>query len=271
MKKYLFTLVAGILIGALAFAGMAFASGLEVAPSTQGVMVDGKPVQIEAYSINGANYFKARDFASALDIGMWYNADTRSVMIETDKGYDVTYTGPQTSAASTTAPAGQTYQTYKEFPTVPDYGTFAGYSPLESGFEGDMFFVTYLSVGYTNGLLAEYEKMLIIEGFAFHPEVTDSSGVLRTYYNGKHIVMVGVNKTIIGILIQPFGASELSALPSSDFPAAIIPPSSSPTTTTSPPATTTPSTSTPRAEHYTVSYGPRGGAICWCGRYMSQH
>lgn len=45
-----------------------------------------------------------------------------------------------------------------------------------------------------------------------------------------------------------------------------------PTTTSTTTSTTTPTTtSTPHQGHYTVRYGPRGGAICWCGRYMSQH
>ena len=109
MKKQVLTLLLGILIGAMAFGGYALAADLlDVAPSTQGVAVDGLPATIEAYSINGANYFKARDLAAALDIGMWYNADTRTVMIETDKGYDAAYTGPQAFQPTqpvTTAPA----------------------------------------------------------------------------------------------------------------------------------------------------------------------
>jgi hypothetical protein len=44
-------------------------------------------------------------------------------------------------------------------------------------------------------------------------------------------------------------------------------PTSAPMPTPMPAPTPTP---TPQV-HYTVSYGPRGGAICWCGRYMSQH
>jgi len=41
--------------------------------------------------------------------------------------------------------------------------------------------------------------------------------------------------------------------------------------TPTPTPTPTPAPTTPREDHYTVRYGPRGGAICWCGRYMSQH
>jgi len=45
-------------------------------------------------------------------------------------------------------------------------------------------------------------------------------------------------------------------------------PAPTPTPTPTPKSTPAP---TPRNQHYTASYGPRGGAICWCGRYMSQH
>ena len=50
--------------------------------------------------------------------------------------------------------------------------------------------------------------------------------------------------------------------------------SSVPTPAPAPAPTPTPKSTpapTPRNQHYTASYGPRGGAICWCGRYMSQH
>jgi len=45
-------------------------------------------------------------------------------------------------------------------------------------------------------------------------------------------------------------------------------PTPAPAPTPTPKSTPAP---TPRNQHYTASYGPRGGAICWCGRYMSQH
>jgi len=45
-------------------------------------------------------------------------------------------------------------------------------------------------------------------------------------------------------------------------------PEPSPTPTPAPAPTTAP---TQRQGHYTARYGPRGGAICWCGKYMSQH
>ena len=42
------------------------------------------------------------------------------------------------------------------------------------------------------------------------------------------------------------------------------------TQTSEPVQTQTPEPTQSQA-HYTTSYGPRGGAICWCGKYMSQH
>ncbi len=93
MKKYILTLIAGVLIGATAFGGIAIATELIVIPSAHDIFVDGNPAKISAYNINGDNYIKARDFAAALDVGIWYNAETRSIMVETDRKYDPDYTG----------------------------------------------------------------------------------------------------------------------------------------------------------------------------------
>lgn len=93
MKRQTITLIAGIIIGAMAFGTFALAADLIVVPSTQGVYVDGVQKTVDAYNINGSNYFKARDFAAAMDVSMWYNEETRNIMIETDKGYDANYTG----------------------------------------------------------------------------------------------------------------------------------------------------------------------------------
>ena len=93
----------GLLVGAALFGGVVSAAELVVKPSTHKVNVNGKAVAMDAYNINGANYFKARDFAAAMDIGMWFKSDSNTVMIETDKKYDASYTGPQNPADNKTA------------------------------------------------------------------------------------------------------------------------------------------------------------------------
>ena len=65
----------------------AFAA-LSVNPATTKVSVDGKPVQVEAYNINnGNNFFKIRDLAEALDIGVTWDAATDSAAIDTTSHY----------------------------------------------------------------------------------------------------------------------------------------------------------------------------------------
>lgn len=57
-------------------------------------------------------------------------------------------------------------------------------------------------------------------------------------------------------------------------PAPTSTPTPTPTPTPAPTPVPTPTPTAPsksRDEHYAVRYGPRGGAICWCDRYMSQH
>jgi hypothetical protein len=85
----------GILIGALLFGGgVAFAvTTLMADPSNVTVYVDGDKISVDAVVIDEANYFKLRDFAKAVNVGVWYDEPTDSVYIETDIGYDPKYTG----------------------------------------------------------------------------------------------------------------------------------------------------------------------------------
>lgn len=100
MKRRLSTLsisVISFLLGAFLVGGsVAVATGLIATPTTSKVYVDGKEVTVAAYVINENNYFKLRDFCSAVDIGVWWDGKNNSVRVETDKGYDPTYTGQQT-------------------------------------------------------------------------------------------------------------------------------------------------------------------------------
>lgn len=51
------------------------------------ILKDGKEVELKAYNINGYNYFKLRDVASAFDIGVSWDGITNTVGINTAEGY----------------------------------------------------------------------------------------------------------------------------------------------------------------------------------------
>ena len=102
-----YTLVIGIVIGALIFgSGIAIAGSayMMAEPATSRVFVDGREVSVEAYQIEDANYFKLRDFAKAVDVGVWYDEDRDRVYIETDIGYDPKYTGVRKETAQVLVP-----------------------------------------------------------------------------------------------------------------------------------------------------------------------
>ena len=90
-----YMLVIGILIGALLFGGgVAMAvSAFSATPSSSSVFVDGKEIYTDAFLIEGANYFKLRDIAKALNVGVWYDEYKDNVYVETDIDYDPQYTG----------------------------------------------------------------------------------------------------------------------------------------------------------------------------------
>ncbi len=76
----------GIILGA-ALVAPAAGAALTAQPSGQMIVVDGKPVQIEAYSIGGSNYCKLRDVGSAVGFAVAYNALTNTVEISTTEPY----------------------------------------------------------------------------------------------------------------------------------------------------------------------------------------
>ncbi len=76
----------GIILGA-AIAAPAAGAALTAQQSSQKITVDGKPVQVEAYSIGGNNYCKLRDVGKAVRFAVAYNALTNTVEINTSDPY----------------------------------------------------------------------------------------------------------------------------------------------------------------------------------------
>jgi len=101
-----YMLITGIVIGAILFGGGAALarSAVSAEPTLSKVYVDGKQVSVEAYQIDDANYFKLRDFAKAVDVGVWYDEDRDRINIETDIGYDPKYTGVRKEASQVLTP-----------------------------------------------------------------------------------------------------------------------------------------------------------------------
>ena len=99
MRKHGLLFLIGILLGGLLLGGIAVATDLVVLPTTARVLVDNADVAVEAYNINGSNFFKLRDFTAAIDVGVWWDGESNAIHIETDKRYDPDYTGPAAAVA----------------------------------------------------------------------------------------------------------------------------------------------------------------------------
>lgn len=73
MKKRSLSFAAGLLVGAVMFGGsVAYAAGVMAERSTHPIYVDGAQVQMEAYTINGANYVKLRDIGQAVGFNVYW-------------------------------------------------------------------------------------------------------------------------------------------------------------------------------------------------------
>jgi uncharacterized protein YkwD len=56
-------------------------------PTTAAVILNGQPLTISAYNIEGNNYFKLRDIAQAFDFCVAWDADARIIYIDTKQPY----------------------------------------------------------------------------------------------------------------------------------------------------------------------------------------
>ena len=70
-RKEAALVASGIILGA-SIAAPAAGAALIAQQSSQKITVDGKPVQIEAYSISGSNYCKLRDVGRAVGFAVEY-------------------------------------------------------------------------------------------------------------------------------------------------------------------------------------------------------
>jgi len=56
-------------------------------PTKSKIFKDGDEISLTAYNINGSNYFKLRDIAKAFDIGVTWDGETNTVVIDTSISY----------------------------------------------------------------------------------------------------------------------------------------------------------------------------------------
>ena len=88
MKKQIFTMLTGLLIGAVLTGGSAaVAAGIMAERSHHRGVVDGKEVQMEAYVINGNNYVKLRDIGEQVGFNVYWDSDNGCVQVESGKPY----------------------------------------------------------------------------------------------------------------------------------------------------------------------------------------
>lgn len=54
---------------------------------TSAIYKDGEPIELDAYTINGSNYFKIRDIAKTFNIGVTWDAEMKTIGLDTSKDY----------------------------------------------------------------------------------------------------------------------------------------------------------------------------------------
>ena len=92
MKKGISGFLLGLCCGGLLFGGsVAYATGIiaiPIAQSGQTITVDGTPVSLAGYNINGNNYFQLGQLGQLMGFGVHWNAQTQTVELSTQSQVD---------------------------------------------------------------------------------------------------------------------------------------------------------------------------------------
>ena len=103
MKKILYLLI-GLALGfALGSPAAQAVEGILAQRCTSPTLLNGAPVEIEAYNINGHNYFKLRDIGKAVGFNVYWKSEDGTVQIETNRPY----TGEAPAKVETDKPVSQ--------------------------------------------------------------------------------------------------------------------------------------------------------------------
>lgn len=87
-KSFPTSLFIGLALGfALGSPAAQAVEGILAQRCTSPILLNGAPVEIEAYTINGHNYFKLRDIGKAVGFNVYWIAEDRTVQIETGQPY----------------------------------------------------------------------------------------------------------------------------------------------------------------------------------------
>ena len=269
-------------------------SGKQVAePINSKIIKNGVEVQFDAYIINGNNYFKLRDIGEAFDFGVDWDSARNAIVIDTSKDY--VSDGIANNNASTTKMK-RVEEDNITFNVPADWVRNANSSDIGYYADDTAFFMLGILdfSGSFNEELFEYwidDMKDEIENFKEINKGTKNYGSGKNFYYLKYSGLVGsINVVSEVYLISWNGKLYLftmadasggykyeeqmnNIISSVNFKTVdVVTPTPTPVQTVTPtPEKTTTTTSKSSREHYTTSYGPRGGAICWCGKYMSQH
>lgn len=91
MRRNFLSVLAGMLIGATMLSGGAYAtaSGILAQPSPHPVTVNGQPVEIEGYLIEGHNYYQLQDLGALLGFDVEWDSAAGTVRITTQASYSM--------------------------------------------------------------------------------------------------------------------------------------------------------------------------------------
>ena len=103
MKKILYLFI-GLALGfALGSPAAQAIEGILAQRCTSPILLNGAPIEIEAYNINGHNYFKLRDIGKAVGFNVYWKSEDGTVQIETNRPY----TGEAPAKVETDKPVSQ--------------------------------------------------------------------------------------------------------------------------------------------------------------------
>ena len=181
-------------------------------PTNNGILIDGEPVALTVFKIDGANYFKLRDLGMALDFYVGYDDGTKTVTVSGRKGYEKEADGAQVPFAAQCIRT-DGYHDGAEYPVVTligsadelkryyeEYGTLYDFAHREKIYADSTGGFADAIAGYDDAWFADHQLLLVL--------LEEGSGSVR---HEVKAVTAGVEPSVdITVLTPEIGTCDMA-------------------------------------------------------------
>ena len=163
--------------------------------SNQPIYIDGNlQTDLTAYLIDGNNFFKLRDLASAVDFGCVYDSSTNSVVLDNRYHY-----APNDKFVNLKSETNYSY--YVEYPLVPDFGSVVDATLRYNSGKDENGVIYYYNSDFDVSKISKYKTELQKNGFNFLLSYPLSDGEIDVYTGNDLDIQIGFDGEFYTVFI----------------------------------------------------------------------